>query len=59
MTSAQRPDTRSDDGVLDSAAFERTGPFWDAVEGQIPLPHAAATLGLEFVDADLERRTHG
>jgi putative transposase len=33
---------------------ERSGPFWDAVEGRAPVPRAAATLGLEFVDADLE-----
>ena len=36
---------------------ERSGPFWDAVEGRAPLPRAAATLGLEFVDADVERGT--
>ena len=29
-----------------------TGPFWDAVEGRAPLPHAAATLGLEVLDVD-------
>lgn len=31
---------------------ERTGPFWDGVAGRAPVPPAAATLGLEFVDAD-------
>ena len=31
---------------------ERTGPFWDGVEGRAPIPPAAATLGFEFVDAD-------
>jgi uncharacterized protein (TIGR00369 family) len=35
----------------------RTGPFWDAVEGRAPMPRAAATLGLEFVDADVEAGT--
>jgi hypothetical protein len=30
---------------------ERTGPFWDGVEGRAPIPPAAATLGFEFVDA--------
>ncbi|MFD4708222.1 PaaI family thioesterase [Streptomyces sp. NPDC058430] len=30
----------------------RSGPFWDAVEGRAPLPRAAATLGLEVLDAD-------
>jgi hypothetical protein len=34
---------------------KRTGPFWDAIEGRIPLPRAAATLGLEFIDADVEQ----
>jgi uncharacterized protein (TIGR00369 family) len=32
--------------------MDRTGPFWDGVEGRAPLPHAAATLGLEIVDVD-------
>lgn len=36
---------------------ERTGPFWDSVQGRAPMPRAAATLGLEFVDADPEAGT--
>src|SRR5262245_33504266 len=36
---------------------KRSGPFWDAVEGRAPVPRAAATLGLELVDADVERGT--
>jgi uncharacterized protein (TIGR00369 family) len=36
---------------------KRSGPFWDAVEGRAPVPRAAATLGLEFVNADVERGT--
>jgi hypothetical protein len=32
---------------------ERSGPLWDAVEGRAPLPRAAATLGLELIDADV------
>ena len=36
---------------------ERTGPFWDSVEGRAPLPCAAATLGLELVDVDADRGT--
>ena len=35
----------------------RSGPFWDAIEGRAPLPRAAATLGLEFIDADVESGT--
>jgi uncharacterized protein (TIGR00369 family) len=35
----------------------RSGPFWDAVEGRAPLPRAAATLGLEFVEANVENGT--
>jgi len=31
---------------------ERSGPFWDVFEGRASLPPAAATLGLEFIDAD-------
>jgi uncharacterized protein (TIGR00369 family) len=35
----------------------RSGPFWDAVRGRAPLPRAAATLGLEFVHAEMESGT--
>jgi uncharacterized protein (TIGR00369 family) len=35
----------------------RSGPFWDVVEGRAPLPRAAATLGLEFVAADVGQGT--
>jgi uncharacterized protein (TIGR00369 family) len=35
----------------------RSGPFWDAAEGRAPLPRAATTLGLQFVDADVEQGT--
>jgi uncharacterized protein (TIGR00369 family) len=35
----------------------RAGPFWDGVEGRAPMPRAAATLGLEFIGADLEEQT--
>ena len=33
---------------------QRTGPFWDGVQGRAPVPPAAATLGFEFVDADVD-----
>jgi uncharacterized protein (TIGR00369 family) len=36
---------------------QRSGPFWDSVEGRIPLPRAAATLGLELVDVDADAGT--
>jgi uncharacterized protein (TIGR00369 family) len=36
---------------------ERSGPFWDSVEGRIPWPRAAQTLGMEFIDADIEAGT--
>ena len=35
----------------------RSGPFWDGVEGRAPIPRAAATLGLEFIDADPAKGT--
>jgi uncharacterized protein (TIGR00369 family) len=35
----------------------REGPFWDAAEGRIPLPSAAATLGWELVSADPDKGT--
>jgi uncharacterized protein (TIGR00369 family) len=35
----------------------RSGPFWDGVEGRTPIPPAAATLGFEFVAADVEAGT--
>jgi uncharacterized protein (TIGR00369 family) len=37
--------------------MERSGPFWDAVEGRAPMPRAAATLGLELIDSDVEAGT--
>jgi uncharacterized protein (TIGR00369 family) len=36
---------------------ERSGPFWDAMEGRAPMPRAAATLGMELIDADVETGT--
>jgi acyl-coenzyme A thioesterase PaaI-like protein len=36
---------------------ERSGPFWDAAMGHAPMPRAAATLGLEFLDFDPETAT--
>jgi uncharacterized protein (TIGR00369 family) len=36
---------------------QRSGPFWEAAEGRAPLPRAAATLGLEFVAADVGQGT--
>jgi uncharacterized protein (TIGR00369 family) len=35
-----------------SATQKRSGPFWDGVEGRVPIPRAAATLGFEFIEAD-------
>jgi uncharacterized protein (TIGR00369 family) len=35
----------------------QSGPFWDGVEGRAPIPPAAATLGFEFIDADVEAGT--
>jgi uncharacterized protein (TIGR00369 family) len=35
----------------------RSGKFWDGVEGRAPKPRAAATLGWEFIDADVEEGT--
>jgi uncharacterized protein (TIGR00369 family) len=35
----------------------REGPFWDAAEGRIPLPAAAATLGWELVSVDPDKGT--
>jgi uncharacterized protein (TIGR00369 family) len=40
-----------------STTKARSGPFSDAVEGRAPVPRAAATLGLEFIDADVEQGT--
>jgi uncharacterized protein (TIGR00369 family) len=36
---------------------KRSGPFWDGIEGRVPMPRAAATLGLEFIAADIENGT--
>jgi uncharacterized protein (TIGR00369 family) len=40
-----------------SPATRRTGPFWDGVEGRAPVPRAAATLGFEFIQADVDKGT--
>lgn len=34
---------------------ERTGHFWDAVEGRTPMPPATTTLGWSLIHADTER----
>lgn len=39
------------------AVSRRSGPFWDGIEGRAPMPRAAATLGLEFIHADIEKGT--
>lgn len=36
---------------------ERPGPFWDGVAGRVPLPPAAATLGLQVLDVDPDAGT--
>jgi uncharacterized protein (TIGR00369 family) len=36
---------------------DRSGPFWDAVEGRAPIPPAASTLGLEVLDVDPDAGT--
>jgi uncharacterized protein (TIGR00369 family) len=38
-------------------APNRSGPFWDGVAGRAPVPRAAATLGFQFVKADVENGT--
>ena len=40
-----------------AVTYPRSGPFWDELEGRVPLPRAAATLGLKFIDADVEQGT--
>ena len=36
---------------------DRSGPFWDSVEGRAPLPRAAATLGMQLLDVDVDAGT--
>lgn len=38
-------------------AVQREGPFWDAMEGKVPLPPAAVTLGWELVSISPEDGT--
>jgi uncharacterized protein (TIGR00369 family) len=35
----------------------RSGPFWDGVNGRAPVPPAAATLGFEYVEFDAAAET--
>jgi len=39
------------------AIAKRSGPFWDGIEGRAPIPRAAATLGFQFIKADVESGT--
>jgi uncharacterized protein (TIGR00369 family) len=36
---------------------KRTGPFWEAVQRGAPMPRAAQTLGLQFIDGDVDAGT--
>jgi uncharacterized protein (TIGR00369 family) len=38
-------------------ATERSGPFWDVMEGRAPPPSAAVTLGFRLLDIDPEAGT--
>jgi uncharacterized protein (TIGR00369 family) len=38
-----------------TSSDQRSGPFWAAIEGRLPLPPAAITLGWELLSADPER----
>jgi uncharacterized protein (TIGR00369 family) len=38
-------------------APRREGPFWDAMEGRVPLPAAAVTLGWELISVSPEEGT--
>jgi uncharacterized protein (TIGR00369 family) len=38
-------------------AMEREGPFWDAVQGRVPLPGAAVTLGWELISVSPDEGT--
>src|SRR5258708_21653883 len=60
------PATAADDSCANSGlpampakmlTVEREGPFWDAVEGRVPLPPAAVTLGWELVSVSPEEGT--
>ncbi|HEY2076433.1 MAG TPA: PaaI family thioesterase [Streptosporangiaceae bacterium] len=37
--------------------MEREGPFWDAVQGRVPLPGAAVTLGWELISVSPDEGT--
>jgi hypothetical protein len=39
------------------AVLVRVGPFWDGIEGRVPVPLAAATLGFGLVDATADEIT--
>jgi uncharacterized protein (TIGR00369 family) len=38
-------------------AVQREGPFWDAMDGKVPLPPAAVTLGWELISISPEDGT--
>jgi acyl-coenzyme A thioesterase PaaI-like protein len=41
----------------ENAMSDRSGPFWEVVQDGTPVPPAAVTLGLRFVDADVDNAT--
>src|SRR6266536_136674 len=57
QTFTERRPALDDDGEQERVRTGRIGPFWDGVAGRAPMPRAAATLGFEFVDADVARGT--
>jgi uncharacterized protein (TIGR00369 family) len=44
-------------GPVKMLAVKREGPFWEAVEGRVPIPPAARTLGWELVTINPEDGT--
>src|SRR5688572_18441301 len=45
------------DGGSASNTHERVGPFWDAMEGRIPMPPVALLLGWHLQEIDPEKGT--
>ena len=42
---------------MNGIAANRSGPFWHAIKSGAPVPLAAATLGVQFIKADVENGT--
>ncbi len=57
MPSSPPPRRVATRGDIVNEHHERTGPFWDAVDGRAPMPPVAGLLGWELQEVDPQAGT--